>query len=297
MDRDFFVELKTQHGAAAEMFHISQLLKLFLGQSHLVTASSYTIVDADNGKTLVFNSATAQAVTVDPTLVAGFRCRVLRSGAGRVLLAASGTGSLVATPSGNLKQNAISELEITANTDGLSAVARLGHNLEPTTMSPRRVQILHGRNADGSVIVAASQGAGNFLMSLTPGTSSSILGEAAQSNTKTDTAVFDTTLPDDYVAGQDITATLNALLSGTGVAGTKTAALSAYKVASDGTHGANLIATAAQNLTGAAADYAFTITGASLSPGDRLILKAVTVVQETGGAATIKSQVNSIRLT
>jgi len=56
-----------------------------------ITASTYTVSFNDLGRVLIFNSASAQTVTV-PLLGKGFTCQFLRIGAGEVTVAA-GTGA------------------------------------------------------------------------------------------------------------------------------------------------------------------------------------------------------------
>lgn len=51
--------------------------------------TSYTLTNADNGKIITFNSASAVTVTV-PSLSVGFNCMILQKGAGQVTLSASG---------------------------------------------------------------------------------------------------------------------------------------------------------------------------------------------------------------
>ncbi len=151
-----------------------------------------------------------------------------------------------------------------------------------------------GRNTDGSAL-AASASAGKFGQSITLGTSANVVGEAAQSNTKTDDLLVAYVLPKTYIAGANITVTVNAKVAGSGTPGTATLAVKAYRTANDGTQGSN-IGPSAQNLTTTATDYAFTITGTTLNPGDRVILELETVIQETGGSSSISSQINSVRL-
>jgi hypothetical protein len=141
--------------------------------------------------------------------------------------------------------------------------------------------LLHGRNADGTVLDATG-GAGKFKTTVTLATSLVLAGEAANTNTKTDDVIFEALLPATYVAGDDVTVTVNAKVAGAGTPGTKTLAVKAYRTATDGSQGAN-IGPAAQALTTANADYAFAVAGASLSPGDRLLIELEAVIQETGG--------------
>ena len=51
--------------------------------------TSYTLTNADNGKVVTLNSASAVTVTV-PSLSVGFNCMIVQKGAGQVILSASG---------------------------------------------------------------------------------------------------------------------------------------------------------------------------------------------------------------
>jgi hypothetical protein len=59
-----------------------------------ITSTAYTVSNNDLGKTLIFNKATIQTVTLPKNLQKGFSCKVVRIGAGQVLLAA-GSGATV----------------------------------------------------------------------------------------------------------------------------------------------------------------------------------------------------------
>lgn len=145
--------------------------------------------------------------------------------------------------------------------------------------------------------LAAAPSAGVLGYSVTLGTSFSLVTEAANGNTKADSALFEYILPPGYVAGQNVTVTINAGYTlGSGVLTTKTVGLAAYRTAKDGTQAASICATAAQTFTAAGAtDYAFTLTGATLSPGDRLILQPTITLTETS-AHNVTGNINSVRV-
>jgi hypothetical protein len=63
-----------------------------------------------------------------------------------------------------------------------------------------------------------------------------------------------------------------------------------------GAAGADICATNAQAIATTAADKSFTLTGTSLSPGDRLTIKITTSVAEGGNTGTATGQINSVRL-
>ncbi len=103
-------------------------------------------------------------------------------------------------------------------------------------------------NLDGSVLSAAAS-AGKFGFSITLGTSAGLVGEAAQGNTKTSDALVEAILPPWYVAASNIAVTVNAKLTGAGVAGTHTAQIKAWRTAVDGSQGADLGPGVASNIT------------------------------------------------
>ncbi len=158
-------------------------------------------------------------------------------------------------------------------------------------VTPFRLTDFH--DIDGTALSAAAS-AGKFGFAITLGTSAALVGEAAQGNTKTSDAIIEAILPPWFVAGSNLTATTNAKLTGAGIAGTHTALIKAWRTASDGSQGADLGPGIAVNITAGGADIPFAIAGASLNPGDRIIFELETVLQETGGAATITAIVNSM---
>lgn len=152
------------------------------------------------------------------------------------------------------------------------------------------------RNSDGTAL-AATASAGKFgLDTGIAGAVTRLSSESATAATKTSTATWEFALPNDYVAGRDLTVTVNANFGGTGSALTKSLTMSASSIAdSAGTQTALTVSSAA-TLTNAAADYVFTITGTNLSPGQRVLLQAVIVLQENGGVNPLTARLNSVRI-
>lgn len=110
-------------------------------------------------------------------------------------------------------------------------------------------------------------------------------GNESTSETETDSMHYHYTVPADYEAGGAITFRARAYIKGAGTIGaTKTIDLEAYKQ-TDGTAGADICATAAQDLTTAYANYDFTITPTGITPGDVIMFKLTTAIQETAGTA------------
>jgi hypothetical protein len=188
--------------------------------------------------------------------------------------------------------NAAGQITVTSPLDA-KAFQSIGFTTIVPGSTPTRLALVTATNANGSVLVASSAAAGNFLIAVTPGTSEALTGEAATGATKTDAALVEMVLPATYVAGNNLTITVNANYSGSGVAGTATVAAAAYAVADAGTQSATLVTTAAQAITTTNAAYAFTVNGATLTAGMRLMVKLTTVMQETGGTSSLTAQITA----
>jgi len=207
------------------------------------------------------------------------------------------TGIIHASKTGN-KYTLAADGTVSVDTRDLPDLEAAGFSVVPrngqaaTGIGTVRLPLIHFKNSDGSVLTA-SPAAGKFGVSLTHGTSEALTSETANANTKTDIASIEFTLPQTYAAGQDITLNVNAKVSGTLT--TKTIAADARKVSDAGAHGSNLIATAAQVMGTTAADLTFTITGTTLSPGDRIALQLTMVITE-GASANQTGTINSVRL-
>ena len=179
----------------------------------------------------------------------------------------------------------------------VAAAGNSARNSNGLPTSGLRMILSSVKTVAGVPVTAAAQA--NILgITFTPGTSEFLLTEAANNNTKTDVGCFEYDLPQAYVAGTNITVTTNTVanLNG-GTAGTQTIAVACYRCPGDGTTSANLIATAAQNVPPTtAANQTFTITGTTLLPGDRIILKVTMVNQETAAGGGIVQNINAIKL-
>lgn len=163
-------------------------------------------------------------------------------------------------------------------------------------LAPMYLRLSSGLNTDGSGLAAAAA-AGKFGYAITLGTSIALVGEVSNNNTKTDDALFEYVLPANYVAGQNLTVTINAAISTAGAPtyAAKTAEIKAYRTAKDGTQGADIGPGAASAITVAGADIAFVITGTTLSPGDRIVFELEAVLHDTGAVAC-NVVINSIRV-
>jgi hypothetical protein len=176
-------------------------------------------------------------------------------------------------------------------TSGLLSTQTQGANGLFATALP----MLGWKNPAGTNLAAAAS-AGLFGMTITPATAMFLITEVANNNTKTDDAIQEFILPPWYVAGTNLTVTVNAsIVIGGGTLSTKTAQIKAYRTASDGTQGADIGPGSASAITVAGADIAFTITGTTLNPGDRVLFELETVLTETASSA-VHGQINSVRV-
>jgi hypothetical protein len=160
----------------------------------------------------------------------------------------------------------------------------------------RRIPLTSARDVTGMMPTVAAQ-ANIFGLTFTPGTAEYLVSEAANNNTKTDVICFEYVLSDTYPAATDLSLVVNShYVIGSGTLTTKTIAAAVYLVADADTQGATLVTTSAQTLTGSAADYTFAVTGATLTPGCRVVVKLTMVLTETA-SSNVTGRINSVRFT
>lgn len=119
-------------------------------------------------------------------------------------------------------------------------------------------------------------------------------GEVASGVTKTDRTHFGFPVPQNYVAGSDITVSIVCRVS---VAATTSATINCqgYKSNDNAGAGGALQAGAAQSINSAVwATKTFTITGATLNPGDVLDFYVEAIVNDGGGATGAKAQIGGV---
>jgi hypothetical protein len=121
-----------------------------------------------------------------------------------------------------------------------------------------------------------------------------LIGEATSNGTKTDYTRFLVALPPDYKAAGTAVITIHAKYSA-GVSGAHTMDFEAFLSDKEKGAGADLCATTIATLTTSYADYAFTVTGTTLNPGDILDCRITGVLTDTGSGAVI--EIGDIRLT
>lgn len=161
-----------------------------------------------------------------------------------------------------------------------------------------RLDLTGSRKGDLTVVTATA--ADTVWAALgTVGTSNYLESTTAQNATKTAVGIFEVILPASYRATRNLSLKVNChrvVASGTTL--TSTIDAEVWKMADDGTAGSDICATTVVTFTDTTAtDNAFTITGTSLVPGDRLLIRITGSVTEGGNAGTIKVRLNSVRLT
>jgi len=158
----------------------------------------------------------------------------------------------------------------------------------------RYLPLIDGHSALGVPFTAtAGTPATTFGVSRTAGTSLFLAGEATSGSAKTNSGIWEFNLPQTYVPGANIPVIVNTNYTGAGTitGASTTVAVSAW---SEGVNGAEtaLSVTAAQQISGTAASYTFTITGTGLTVGQRIVLQVSETITSSSGANT--GQVNSI---
>lgn len=171
-------------------------------------------------------------------------------------------------------------------------------NFVPTAVGGSvRFLALTNAKSDAGVALTASASAGAMGVARTAGTNLDLVGEATSGNAKTDKAMFELNVADSYVTGQAIPITVNANYTGSGTvtAASTTITVNAYTEV-NGVETAIAGITAAQQFTGTATNYVFTIPGAAgLTPGAHIVVEIVMLVTTSANAAI--GQINSVSLT
>lgn len=151
------------------------------------------------------------------------------------------------------------------------------------------------RNEDGSVLAAAAASGKFGLVSNAWGVGGHKLqGEAASGNSKTSTVKLLVPLPQNYVAASTITLKVTHRVS---VIANTTANVDAEVRKTDGNGGvgSDQVTTSAQtNNTTGWVTSSFTVTGTSFSPGDEVEVFVRSVVDDSGGANSSKSEIGAI---
>lgn len=288
---------------------IGRIRNLLFQRNKIVTTGNYTVV---NESLVIVNKTVGAAttITLPPSLTSplGIRQLIVEDGKGdaatnNITITAAGTDTIngAATYVLSLNYGQATLTDLGGGKWTAAGAAPGGSVLSQQTpgadgLFATNLRLGDFTNADGSVLAAAAS-AGKFGYGVTLGTSFGLVGEVSNNNSKTDDAIIEYVLPAWYVAGQNLTVTVNAGISTAGAPtyATKSAQVLAYRTASNGTQGADIGPGAASAITVAGADIPFTITGTTLNPGDKVVFKLETVLHDTGAVAC-NAVINSFRV-
>ena len=152
------------------------------------------------------------------------------------------------------------------------------------------LNLTDGKTVAGIPMTASATSA-NMGISMTPGTAQYLVSNAASGGTVTNTVLWETNLPQSYVAGQTVTINVEALQSLTTGATLTTSQIvaQAYTVNNLGTHSAGLISSGNTiALTGSTAVAGTAVIPATgLAPGGHIVLTAVSKQVETAGTNAV----------
>lgn len=135
-------------------------------------ATTYTLANTDNGKTIVFSSGTAVAVNLNTGLIAGFSCRLIQGGAGVVTVGGSATKSSLGGGYSSKGQNSIVDIQYTATDTynvqpqgvaGSSITVNGNVNLEAAAANV--LQVKNGSNSCGLRVYRDGNDANSILLS------------------------------------------------------------------------------------------------------------------------------------
>jgi hypothetical protein len=202
----------------------------------------------------------------------------------------------VATRTGNSYTSDSSGLVAAVQAEDVVDLLTAGYTLVLPGFAAFNIPLLSGRNTDGSSLAAAAS-AGKFGMTLTLGTDSRLVTQAANSSSVTDSVIWEVALPTTYPSGHNPTITVNMNhIIGAGTLSVHTVAVHAYPVNDDGSQDADIVTTAAQNTPASAADLVFaTAASGEAIANKRLVVEVVVALTETA-ASNVTAVINSVRL-
>lgn len=220
-------------------------------------------------------------VTLSPSSGTGIVTISVGNGAGGVSSVTAGTGISASGSTGAVT---------------LSVASGYVESIIQSNVPAVRYLPLTGAKADTGVALTGTATGGAMGVSRTAGTSLVLVGEATSASAKTDKALWEFDLPDTYVSGSTVPIVVNANYTGGGTvtAASTTLTVNAYTEV-NGVETALTGITAAQQFTGTATNYTFTIPAAGLAIGTHLVVEIVMLVTTSAGAAT--GQINSVGFT
>ncbi|KKK88062.1 hypothetical protein LCGC14_2746940 [marine sediment metagenome] len=179
---------------------------------------------------------------------------------------------------------------------GVSAITKA--MLAESSLYEDRIPLSACMQQDGAPMTVGG-GAGHFSIDWTPEAAEncSLLGEDAGGTTKTDVLVFEYVIPAEYKDPQDLKVVTNWKYITDGTVTAKSLDLLLFKLGEDSVPGADICATTIRTLTTSPADYTFTITPATLAPGDVIIgVFAASMTETAGGGKFLNAVALSLRI-
>lgn len=153
---------------------------------------------------------------------------------------------------------------------------------------PLRHVALTSAKTDTGVGLTATAAAGAMGVSRTAGTSLFLAGETTSTSAVTDKAMWETDLPDTYIAGAAVPVVANFSISGSGTltAASCTAILHAYSEINGVEAALTVTPSAGVQITAAGADINWSVAGTGLTIGERIVLELTMLITTSSGANT-----------
>lgn len=135
-------------------------LSYFTTNVREITEPTYTIVPADSGSVLSFNSSTNFVVSVPGTLPVGFNCLLFQANTGTVALTYTNNAQNISNATGLNALNAYASLLVVSNPGGTAAKVLTTTLLEttPTSVAPTNVTLptISGTPQSGNTLTATT---------------------------------------------------------------------------------------------------------------------------------------------
>lgn len=198
-------------------------------------------------------------------------------------------------------QTARSGTTYTANGDGIIASVAsnditdlLNGGCKYTGNTSIPLPLLSFKTSSGGAFPAAAS-SGVFGIQCVIGTGLQLISEVTSSNSKTSTAILETELPPEYIAGTNFNIVTQCQFTSSGTSTSSTVLANAYAFSSNGTMSASSLSlTAAQTIASSNSSYTFVQNGAGLTAGQKILIGIVGVAATSSGSNTF--QLNGVSL-
>lgn len=159
-----------------------------------------------------------------------------------------------------------------------------------------RLPVSQGFDNDFTAAKITAAAEPDMALAGTIGTDFYLISEAVQNGSAYGQINFEAVLPDSYQDGSDLTLVVDVeRVVAAGTTLTSKVDASVHLMSDDGDFGSDLVSTAEITFT-TAGEQEFSVNGASLSAGDRIIIRVKTTATEGGNTGTLACRLNSVRL-